>query len=320
MEEALANFPYWNPKYILAVAGPFFFITVMLEWWGIKSGRLGGGYETKDAWASMAMGFGNLLSDIVTGFISVAWLLWIWELPFRTLDWGFSIGALIAAVIAQDFLYYWKHFAYHKIRWFWSAHVVHHSSEHYNLSTALRQPWNNHIIGLALLSTPLVFLGLHPLLLAFVAAFNLIYQYWIHTEAIGKMPRWFEAVMNTPSHHRVHHGTNPRYLDANFAGIFIIWDKMFGTFVPEIDDEKVAYGIIKPVGTFNPVKIAFIEFINLFKDVFRPGLKLSERLKYAFKAPGYSHDGSRIGSMDIKRAYVAEHPDQAGTPGLPEQG
>jgi len=319
MEDALANFPYWNPKYILAIAGPVFFISVMLEWWGVKSGKLGGRYESKDAWASMAMGLGNLVSDILMGFIGAAYLWWLWTMPVRTLDWGFTIWALIAAFVAQDFLYYWKHYFYHKIRWLWAAHVVHHSSEHYNLSTALRQPWNNHILGLFILSTPLVFLGLHPLLLAFVAAFNLIYQYWIHTEAIDKCPRWFEAVMNTPSHHRVHHATNPRYLDANFAGIFIVWDKMFGTFVPEMRDvEDIKYGIIKPVGTFNPFKIAFVEMLNMLKDAFGPGLKLSERLKYLFKAPGYSHDGSRQGSMDIKRDYVAANPDQAGTPGLPD--
>jgi len=317
MEDALANFPYFNPKYILSAAGPFFFGFVLLEWLGIKYGKLGGRYEPKDAWASMAMGMGNLFAEMFTGFIGIAILIWAWNLPIRTLDWGYSIWAVIAAFIAQDFLYYWKHYAYHKIRWFWAAHVVHHSSEHYNLSTALRQPWNNQILGLAVLSLPLVLLGMHPLLLAFVGAFNLVYQYWIHTQAIDKCPKWFEAVMNTPSHHRVHHGTNPRYLDANFAGIFIIWDKMFGTFVPEMDDEEISYGIITPVGTYNPVKIAFVEMITMFKDVVRPGLKVSERFKYLFKAPGYSHDGSRQGTSDIKRAYVAEHPEQAGTPGLP---
>ena len=244
MEEALASFPYWYPKYIVAIAGPFFFAFVMLEWWGVKSGKLSGRYEPKDAWASMAMGMGNLVSDILMGFIGVAYLLWLWNLPFRTLDWGFSVWALIAAFIAQDFLYYWKHYFYHKIRWLWAAHVVHHSSEHYNLSTALRQPWNNHLLGLFVLSTPLVLLGIHPLLLAFVGAFNLVYQYWIHTEAIDKCPKWFEAIFNTPSHHRVHHATNPRYLDANFAGIFIIWDKMFGTFVPEMEEEDIHYGTV----------------------------------------------------------------------------
>lgn len=145
----------------------------------------------------------------------------------------------------------------------------------------------------------------------------MVYQYWIHTEAIDKCPRWFEAVMNTPSHHRVHHATNPRYLDANFAGIFIIWDKMFGTFVPELDGEDIYYGVVKPIETFNPIKIAFVEMINIFKDASQSGLSVSQRAKYFYKAPGYSHDGSRQNSGDIKREYVDAHPEQAGTPGLP---
>ena len=318
MNDALAHFPYWDPNYVLAFAGPFFFVTVMMEWWGVRKGKLGGRYEFNDAWASMAMGLGNLISDLILGFLGATFLIWVWQLPGRTLDWGFSVWALIAAFFAQDFLYYWKHRLSHVMRWFWSSHVVHHSSEHYNLSTALRQPWNSPLLGMFILSGPLVFLGLHPLLLAFVGAFNLIYQYWIHTEAIDKMPRWFEVVMNTPSHHRVHHATNPRYLDANFAGIFIIWDKMFGTFVPELDDEEISYGIITPIKTYNPVKIAFIEMFNMFKDALRPGLKLSERFQYLFRAPGYSHDGSRKGSMEIKQDYVAANPEQAGTPGLPK--
>lgn len=301
---------------ILAYAAPFFALSVALEWFFIRKHRLSGDYEVKDAWASMAMGFGNLLSGVFMGFISLAYLFWVWQ--FRLFDWGYSLLAVLAALVAQDFVYYWKHFAAHKIRWFWSAHVVHHSSEHYNLSTALRQPWNNHITGYIILSTPLILLGVHPLLLGFVASLNLLYQFWIHTEAIDKMPRWFEAIFNTPSHHRVHHGTNPRYLDSNFAGIFIIWDKMFGTFVPETSDEDITYGIIKPVGTFNPVKIAFVEMINIFKDAAQPKLTLKQRLGYIFAPPGYSHDGTRKGSEAIKRDYVDAHPETSGMPGLPE--
>ena len=307
----MPNFPM-----ILVFAGPFFIGSIVLEWFFISRKRLSGRYEKKDAFASMAMGLGNLISDLAMGFISLGFLVWLWQ--FRFIDFGYSLPVIFAALIAQDFLYYWKHRAAHMIRWFWSAHVVHHSSEHYNLSTALRQPWNNHFTGYVLLSSPLILFGFHPLLIGFVASLNLLYQFWIHTEAIHKMPRWFEYIFNTPSHHRVHHGTNPRYLDSNFAGIFITWDKLFGTFVPEQTDEKIAYGIIKPVGTFNPVKIAFIELINIFKDVAAPGLKLGQRLGYIFAPPGYSHDGSRKGSKALKQDFVNAHPEQAGTPGLPE--
>lgn len=297
-------------------AVPFFILTVIFEWVLVLKGRLKGAYETKDAAASLSMGVGNLISGLLMGFISASFLFFVWK--HRIFDWGVSVWAIAAAVVAQDFLYYWKHRWYHEIRWFWSAHVVHHSSEHYNLTTALRQPWNNHITGQILLTAPLIFLGMHPAIYAFVGSLNLVYQYWIHTEAINKMPKWYEAVMNTPSHHRVHHATNPRYLDSNYAGIFIIWDKMFGTFVPEMPDkEEIKYGVVKPIETYNPLKIAFAEMISIFRDVSQKGLTLKQRFLYAFAAPGYSHDGSRKNSTTLKADYAKDNPSEAGTPGLP---
>jgi len=300
---------------ILAWAAPVFVLTVALEWWFVSRGTLNGRYETKDAVTSMVMGFGNLISDLTMGFISLGILLWVWQ--FHLIDLGVSLPIILLALVAQDFLYYWKHRAAHRIRWLWSAHVVHHSSEHYNLSTALRQPWNNHFTGYVLLSTPLVILGVHPYLLGFVVAINLLYQYWVHTEAIHKMPRWFEAVMNTPSHHRVHHGTNPQYLDANYAGIFIIWDKIFRSFVPEDETIEINYGLVKNIETYNPFKIAFAEMLSALKDAFGPQRSLWQRLKYLFAPPGYSHDGSRLSSEDIKAEFVRTHPHMAGRPGLP---
>ena len=166
-----------------------------------------------------------------------------------------------------------------------------------------------------LLSSPLILLGFHPLLIGFVAALNLVYQFWIHTEVIDKCPAWFEAIFNTPSHHRVHHGTNPAYLDANFAGIFIIWDRLFGTFVPE-GQAPIRYGTVTPIGTFNPVFIAFSEMVSVVRDAVRPGLTPRQRLAYIFASPGYSHDGSRKGSVQIKRDYLRAHPHMIDTPGL----
>ncbi|WP_409432791.1 sterol desaturase family protein [Litorimonas sp. RW-G-Af-16] len=311
MEDTAVKFPM-----LLAYAAPFFVLSIALEWWGVKKAKLGGRYDSRDAITSMTMGLGNLISDIVFGFISLWVLMWAWQ--FRILDLGVSLPIILLALVAQDFVYYWKHRAAHRIRWFWTAHVVHHSSQHYNLSTALRQPWNNHFTGFVLLSTPLVFLGFHPLLIGFVGAINLIYQYWIHTEAIDKMPRWFEAVFNTPSHHRVHHGTHPQYLDANYAGIFIIWDKMFGSFVPEDPTRANEYGLVKNIETHNPFKVAFAEMVGAIRDAAQPKIPLSARLKYLVLPPGYSHDGSRQSSEDIKAEFVRNHPDMAGRPGLPD--
>lgn len=287
---------------VLAWAVPFFVLTVALEWVLVTRGHATGRYEWRDAVTSMTMGLGNLVSDLLFGFISLGILLWFWQ--FRIIDLGVSLPVIFLALVAQDFVYYWKHRSAHRIRWFWSAHVVHHSSEHYNLSTALRQPWNNHFTGFVLLSSPLILLGFHPFLIGFVGAINLLYQYWIHTEAIRKFPRWFEFIFNTPSHHRVHHSTHPRHLDRNYAGIFIIWDRMFGTFVEENDDELMIYGLVKNVGTFNPIKVAFVEWLSIFQDVLQPGLTVKQRFGYAFAPPGYSHDGSRKGSEALLADWV----------------
>jgi hypothetical protein len=131
------------------------------------------------------------------------------------------------------------------------------------------------------------------------------------------LPRWFEFVFNTPSHHRVHHATNARYLDANYAGTLIIWDRMFGTFVPEADEDRPRYGIVRNIGTFNPVKVAFHEYVGIFKDVATPGLTLRQRLGYLFMPPGWSHDGSRQTSESLKADYVRRNPGETGKPGLP---
>ena len=308
------NFP---PVLLWAV--PFFLITLVIEFF-IAQRRVGAKSHTlKDSIASLMMGTGNLVTDLTFGFISLAILFWAWD--FRLIDLGLTWPVIFLALIVQDFVYYWKHRVSHRVRWFWAAHVVHHSSEHYNLTTALRQPWISHFTGYSLMSIPLVLVGFHPLLIGFVAALNLLYQYWIHTEIIKRMPNWFEAVFNTPSHHRVHHSVHPRHLDANYAGIFIIWDKMFGSFVSERPDEEMNYGVVSPIKTYNPFKIAFVEWINIFKDMLNPNssAKLWERLKYALAPPGYSHDGSRQTSEDIKRQYLKENPTAAGSNGLPKR-
>jgi len=311
---AIMEFEVPNYPMVLAVAAPLFLVLLGIEWALVSRAKLGGRYETKDAFTSVAMGTGQLLSDVLMGAISLGILMWFWQ--FRIFNWGFGIWATLACLLLQDFVYWYKHMAAHKIRWFWSAHNVHHSSEEYNLSTAFRQPWNNHFTGFVLLSTPLVILGFHPLLVGFIGAVNLVYQFWIHTQAINRMPGWFEFIFNTPSHHRVHHATNPRYLDSNYAGILIIWDRMFGTFVEEREDDPVVYGIITPIASHNPVIVAFKELLNIFRDAFQPKLKFRHRLGYIFGPPGYSHDGSRKGSKQIKADYVAAHPEQAGMQGL----
>jgi len=142
------------------------------------------------------------------------------------------------------------------------------------------------------------------------------YELGVHTAPVGHMPLLFESVMNTPSHHRVHHVPNPRYRDSNYAGTLIIWDRMFGSFVPEQEEEAVEYGLVRNIGTFNPIRVAFHEWMGLIRDAMQPGITLRARLGYLFAPPGWSHDGSRQTSEDIKRSYAERNPEAKGAPGL----
>ena len=308
-----------NPQFpdILMWAIPFFMLCIVLELWWLKYHPIKDAYTAKDAATSLTMGIGSTISDLLLKVLLVGSLYLVWNWEYRTLDLGSSIWVILAALVLMDFVYYWIHFTYHKSRWFWATHVVHHSSEHFNLTTALRQQWTNGISGTVLFKFPLVMLGFHPNILVFVMAVNLIYQFWFHTETIKKLPRWFEFIFNTPSHHRVHHGRNPRYLDCNYAGIFIIWDRMFGTFVPELDEEKVNYGIVVPLKTYNPIKVAFHEFAAIAKDASAKGLTLGQRVKIIFAPPGTCFDGSKQTVGEIKADYIKANPEQKGTPGLP---
>ncbi len=289
---------------------PFFLVTIALEWWAVKTGRARGRYETKDALTSIAMGLGNVLVNTLTATITLWLMMAFW--PFRLLELPVTWWSILLAFVAYDFVYYWKHRFAHCMRWFWMEHITHHSSEHYNLTTAVRQPWFGPFTGLMLVGAPMVILGFHPLLIFFVGGLNLVYQYWIHTEVIDRLPKWFEAVMNTPSHHRVHHATNPDYLDMNYAGVFIIWDKMFGSFIEEDPNNPPVYGIVKPLNSYNPVWVAYHEFVGLIKDCASDGFRPLTWLKRATQPPGWSPDGHHNRSEDIRAQHAAASDKVAG--------
>ena len=271
------------------------------------------GYARTDTATSLLLGIGSVLAGTLGAGAVLALSLWVYQ--FRLSDFGYVWWAWPIAFIAYDLVYYVKHRAAHRIRWFWADHVVHHSSEHYNLSTALRQPWTGMLALYFVFSLPLFLIGFPPAMIIFCAGLNLVYQFWIHTEAIARMPRWFETVMNTPSHHRVHHAVNPRYLDSNYAGTFIVWDRLFGTFVAETGEEKIRYGIVTPLGSYNPLRAAFHEWIGIARDGWRaPGVR--NKLGYLFGPPGWSHDGSRDTSDTIKARWRAsQRQDNAAEPG-----
>jgi sterol desaturase/sphingolipid hydroxylase (fatty acid hydroxylase superfamily) len=299
---------------VVQLAVPFFIAAILIELFWIRLTGRGGRYETRDAVTSLVMGAGNVASGIALGFIAWAFFMALWSVT--PLDLGTSWWVVLLCFVLDDMRYYWVHRFGHRIRWVWASHVNHHSSQHYNLTTALRQTWTYTFTFMMVVRAPLILLGFHPAMVLFCGGLNLVYQFWIHTEAINKLPRWFEAIMNTPSHHRVHHGRNPRYLDANYAGVFIIWDKMFGTFVPEQDDEKVDYGLVHNIGTFNPIRVAFHEWVGIWKDATQPGLTLRQRLLYCVAPPGWSHDGSRLTSEGIKQSHLTQHPEDRGSPGF----
>ncbi|WP_246452084.1 sterol desaturase family protein [Croceimicrobium hydrocarbonivorans] len=271
---------------------PFFVAFVLLEivltaWRRIPT------YQAKDALSSIAMGLGN----VGVGFISKALIFGAYTLvyQFRIFTLDFSWWMWILLFLGDDLSYYWFHRTSHNVRYFWASHIVHHSSQNYNLATALRQTWTGGLTGSFIFYLWLPLLGFHPLAILFMHSISLLYQFWIHTELIDRMPRWFEYIFNTPSHHRVHHSSDTKYLDRNHAGILIIWDRMFGTFIEE--DEHPHYGLTKNIHSFNPLYIATHEWIAIFQDIRKhPKYFWS----YLFGPPGWSHDGSRKTSAQLR--------------------
>lgn len=293
----------------VALAIPAFILLMVAEVLWVRFGGRGE-YEWRDTATSLVMGFGSTIASLITGGAIIASAYWLHQFAFLDLGWHWWVFAL--CILADDLAYYVFHRSAHRVRWFWAAHVIHHSSQHYNLSTALRQTWTGFIALGFIFRMPL-FLVFDPAMVLFASAINLVYQFWIHTEVVGRMPRWFEAVMNTPSHHRVHHATNPRYLDKNYAGMFIIWDRMFGTFEPERDDEPCRYGIVKNLGSFNVLWTAFHEWIGIAKDVWYAPT-WAARWNYMVKPPGWSHDGSRDTSETIKARWAERQARLAAEP------
>ena len=295
----MPNFP---PIIIYAI--PFFVFAMLLEFF-VASAKNIKSYTAKDAFSSIAMGLGNVFIGFVSKLFVFAALYYVYE-NLRIFTIPITWWSFIILFFLDDFSYYWFHRTSHENRFFWASHVVHHSSKHYNLSTALRQTWTGSFYSFIFwLWLPLI--GFHPGMIIFQMSISLLYQFWIHTELIQKMPKWIELFFNTPSHHRVHHGSNPIYLDKNHAGILIIWDKLFGTFQPELKSEKVQYGLVVNIKTYNPIFIAFNEWGALFKDLNTKNISVRNRIKYLYKPPGWKHDGTGKLSTDLKEEWLKEN-------------
>ena len=250
-------------------------------------------YDVRDTLANVAMSIGSIFfwgmySGIFMTAVYLAYRHRLTDIPFAW--WSFAL-----AFVLEDLRYYVWHRISHRSRWFWASHVVHHSSQRYNLSTALRQTWTGSFTSFIFwLWLPIV--GFAPVMIMTMKAVSLLYQFWIHTELVRSMGS-LEKVMNTPSHHRVHHGSNPRYIDRNHGGTLIIWDKLFGTFEPENPADPPRFGLTHNITTFNPVRIAFHEWVQMFRDAWTaPGW--SNKFRYVFGNPGWRHDDPADASLN----------------------
>nr|WP_171392051.1 sterol desaturase family protein [Vibrio mediterranei] len=276
-----------NPEWLLIVLAPLFVIMMVLEYWlGQRGNRLPSSaqYSLKELACNFSLAGLHQLTDLVAGlFIAKLYLL---VFGWKLFDIKMSLGMFLVLMVLQDFFYYWFHRASHRIRWMWAAHVVHHSSENMNFSTAFRQSLMYPLAGMWLFWMPLVIIGFDPKWVVFVVLLNLGLQFFVHTQWIRRLGP-FEWVINTPSHHRVHHGVNAQYIDKNYAGILIIWDRMFGTFEPEV--EEVRYGISKPVNSFNPITVTFAEWKDMLNDLSRKDLTLRAKIKMILSPPTDTH-------------------------------
>ena len=271
---------------LILYAIPFFVASLAVEWLTFRhtgdhdDGGLVG-YDTTDTATSLSMGLGNVIINVAWKVVVAAIYAGVYELtPLRISSHAWWAWVLL--FFGDDLAYYWFHRVSHEVRVFWASHVVHHSSQHYNLSTALRQTW----VPMTYFPfwVPLALIGIPPWMIILEQAVSLTYQFFIHTERVGRLWRPVELVFNTPSHHRAHHGANQIYLDRNYGGILIIWDRLFGSF--QAETERVRYGLTKNIATHNPIRVATHEYVAIAHDV-RHARGLREALGYAFRGPGW---------------------------------
>ncbi|MEZ4367371.1 MAG: sterol desaturase family protein [Kofleriaceae bacterium] len=289
---------------LVLYAIPAFLALIALEWAWARRHAEATGYGGVDTVTSLGLGLANVGVSAVIKLASLAWFAWLYQ--HRVVDVVAEFGALawLLLLVAEDLCYYAFHRSHHEIRLLWAAHVNHHSSQRYNLSTALRQSVTTPITA-PIFWSPLALIGFPPWMIFTAQAWSLLYQFWLHTEAIDRLGP-LEWVLNTPSHHRVHHGKNPAYLDRNHGGIFIVWDRLFGTFA--VEDEPVRYGLTTDLTSQRPLTVAFHEFAAIGRDLARaPSLRAA--LAYVFGPPGWSADGPSQTARAIREAARAPRPD-----------
>lgn len=281
---------------LYAAAAPVLVLAILAEAYFYRR-VLRRDYDWRVTASNLAVALGRLASEALSKGVVLA--VYVWAHVHRPADIPMDRWEnWVALAIAVDFAYYWLHRYSHEIRWMWALHSVHHSARQITLSVAYRLGWTSLLSGPWLFLIPLCWIGFDPRAVLLAYAANLLCQFWLHTEAVPKLG-WIERVFNTPSHHRVHHAIEPEYLDRNYGGVLIVWDRLFGSFVEEKDGAPRTYGLVKQIDTLNPVKIAFAEWVAMLRDL-RRSRSLGEALGYLFGPPGWRPDGRGMTTREIR--------------------
>ncbi len=285
-------------KFLLFVALPAVVLLSLAEAWVLS--RRPGGYD----WKAMGVSLGDLFLrtsvaiflplSIVAPLVSLAW-----KHRYTTIELD-TWAAVLLLFVLQEFCYYWYHRAAHRVRWFWCNHAVHHSPNALNLAAAYRIGMLGKLTGVSLFFIPMMWLGFHPRVVAATLTLNLLYQFWIHATWIPKLG-WMEYVFNTPSAHRVHHAANLEYLDANYGGVLIVFDRLFGTYVAEREDLPCRYGLVQPLQSYNLVRVEFHEWQKLARDLLS-ARSLRAVLGHVLMPPGWRPDGQGQTTEDMRAA------------------
>jgi len=304
----------WKQVFLIGMS-PIFVVTFLIEWQVMTKRGRASQFRWKEVFANVSLGASYQVFEVLM-WIALTGALFAWVYQFRLFDVPVNGWTVIPIFVGVEFCYYWFHRASHRVRWFWTAHVPHHSGEVMNFTTAMRQSLLNAFVGIWVFYLPPVILGVPPAVVMFMLAVDLAYQYFVHTESIGKLPRWYEYLFDTPSNHRVHHGRNPQYIDRNYGGVLIVFDRWFGTYEPEA--ERVEYGIVRQVKSHNFLVLNVHEFVDMLRDVLAPG-PLWERLKHLWKPPEWERAGhvpvhtwkTEIVGAPLRRDEIAADPGRA---------